>query len=399
MKRELLRPRTKTSMKKVLASECPETPAVSLEVASENGSGVRLIFRGSLQASTIHQVWQEAIRHLEAGEAKASVQIDASAVRYCDVAGIGMLLDLELRQKKRGGTVVLVGLDSRFQRLWDQFADCSFAEVRLAKAACPSLPEATGGAIVNLARDVVVLCSFVGELTVAFGWGLWHPKRLRWRDVFLTAANAGANALPIVGLISFLIGLIIAFQSAIPLEQFGARSFVADLVAVSLVRELGPLMTAILLAGRSGAAFAAEIGTMKVNEEINALRTMGLQPVRFLVVARVIATVAIMPVLTIFSLIFGLIGGGIVYVSLGFTTILYGYQVVAAVDLSDFLGGLFKAAVFGLLVAAVGCFRGLQTEIGARAVGVSTTRAVVSGITLIVIADGVFSVVFYLFGI
>jgi phospholipid/cholesterol/gamma-HCH transport system permease protein len=185
----------------------------------------------------------------------------------------------------------------------------------------------------------------------------------------------------------------------VPMHQFGAEIYVADLVALSMLRELGPLMTAIILAGRSGSAFAAELGTMKVNEEINALTTMGLDPVRFLVVTRVLAAVMMMPLLTVFSNLMGLVGGAVVFLSFDFPLVTYVQQVRGAVDLGDLLGGLAKAFVFGILVAAIGCLRGLQTKTGASAVGLSTTRAVVSGIVLIVLADGVFSVVFYYLGI
>lgn len=376
-----------------------DIPNASIDASAEIDGSLLLSLKGSLQATTIHVLWKEALEKISGLQSKQGIVLDASQVTYCDGAGIGMIVDLEESQKKRGGTFRIEGLDSRFQLLLDQFSDRSFAQSTAGKAKCRHLPEVLGEALVNLAKDVFALVSFIGELVFAVLWAIAHPKQLRWRDVFLTCENVGANALPIVALISFLIGLIIAFQAAIPLGQFGAQNFVADLVAVSLVRELGPLMTAIILAGRSGASFAAEIGTMKVNEEINALTTMGLEPVRFLVVARVAAAVVMMPILTIFSLVFGLLGGGIVYLSLGFSYVLYCHQVIGALDLADLAGGLFKAAVFGLLVAAVGCFRGLQTENGASAVGLSTTRAVVSGITLIVIADGIFSVTFFLLGI
>ena len=186
-------------------------------------------------------------------------------------------------------------------------------------------------------------------------------------------------------------GLIMAFQAAIPLRQFGAELFVANLIGLSMLRELGPLMTAIILAGRSGSAFAAELGTMKVREEIDALKTMGLDPVRFLVVSRVVAAVFMTPLLTIFADLLGLIGGSVVMLSLGFPLITYFHQVQYAVTYGSLVGGLVKAFVFGILVAGIGCLRGLQTQTGATAVGESTTRAVVSGIILITITDGIFS--------
>ena len=248
-------------------------------------------------------------------------------------------------------------------------------------------------------RDTRTLISFVGELTAALAHAALHPRGVRWRDALRVAESAGVNALPIVALVSFLMGLIMAFQAAVPLRQFGAELFVANLIALSMLRELGPLMTAIILAGRSGSAFAAELGTMKVREEIDALKTMGLDPVRFLVVTRVVAAVAMTPLLTIFADLLGLIGGAVVMLSLGFPLITYFNQIQYAVTYGSLLGGLLKAFVFGILVAAIGCLRGLHTGTGATAVGESTTSAVVSGIILIAITDGIFSVVYYYLGV
>jgi phospholipid/cholesterol/gamma-HCH transport system permease protein len=259
--------------------------------------------------------------------------------------------------------------------------------------------EEIGAAAVEVWRDTWTLISFVGELTAALLNAARHPRSVRWRDALAIAEAAGVDALPIVALISFLMGLIMAFQAAIPLRQFGAEIFVANLIALSMLRELGPLMTAIILAGRSGSAFAAELGTMKVREEIDALKTMGVDPVRFLVVPRVTAAVAMTPLLTVFANLLGLMGGSVVMLSLGFPLVTFLHQVQYAVSYGSLLGGLLKAFVFGILVAAIGCLRGLQTTTGATAVGESTTRAVVSGIVLIAVADGVFSVVYYYLGV
>ncbi len=222
-----------------------------------------------------------------------------------------------------------------------------------------------------------------------------HPSTVRWRDTLLVAEELGVNALPIVALLSFLVGVIMAFQAAVALRQFGAEIFVANMIGLSVLREMGPLMTAIILAGRSGSAFAAEIGTMKVREEIDALKTMGLEPVRFLVVPRVIAAVVMTPVLTVFADLFGVMGGSVVMTALGFPLITFFHQLQSAVSYGSLVGGLVKAFAFGILIAAIGCLRGLQTETGASAVGLSTTHAVVSGIILIVITDGIFSVIYY----
>jgi phospholipid/cholesterol/gamma-HCH transport system permease protein len=228
---------------------------------------------------------------------------------------------------------------------------------------------------------------------------LIRPWTIRWKDVVRVTEAAGVNALPIVALLSFLIGLVTGFQAAIALRIFGLDIYVAFMVAIGMLREMGPLMTAVILAGRSASAFAAELGTMKVNEEIDALKTMGLDPVRFLAVSRVLPATLVTPLLTIFANLFGLMGGWVVMLSLGYPTVTYLREVGEAVTYVDLLGGLFKAMVFGVLVAAAGCMRGLQTRSGPRAVGESTTNAVVSGIVLIVVADGIFSVVYYYLGI
>ena len=228
---------------------------------------------------------------------------------------------------------------------------------------------------------------------------LRHPREIRFRDAVAVADAAGLGATPIMVGVGFLLGLILAFQGAIPMQRFAAEIFVADLIGLSMLRELGPLMASVLLTARSGSAFAAEIGTMKVNEEIDALSTMGIEPVRFLVIPRVLAAVAVVPALATLTSLAGLVGGGVVYLSLGFPAVTYMNRIVDMVSGTDVLGGLVKAMVFGVIVAAIGCLRGLQTGKGAQAVGASTTSSVVSGIVAIAIADGIFAVVFYVLGI
>ncbi len=248
-------------------------------------------------------------------------------------------------------------------------------------------------------RDIRAQIEFIGELTSALWFALRHPASVRWKDVWRICERVGADALPIVALISFLLGMILAFQSAVPMKRFGAEIFVADLIGLAMLRELGPLMTAILLAGRSGAAFAAEIGTMRVNQEVDALTTMGLNPVRFLVTPRVIAAVLMTPLLTLFSDLVGLLGGALTMQSFSIPYVTFLKEVDTAVNMTDFLAGFVKSFVFALLVAGIGCLRGLQTSAGASAVGDSATRAVVSGIILLVVVDGVFAVAYYMLNI
>jgi phospholipid/cholesterol/gamma-HCH transport system permease protein len=218
---------------------------------------------------------------------------------------------------------------------------------------------------------------------------------MRWGEVMRVFEKAGVNALPIISLISLLVGLIIAFESAQPFRMFGAQIFIADMIGLVMVRELGPLMTAIMLAGRSGSAFAAELGTMKVNEELNALETMGLDPMRFLVVQRVLAGLLLTPLLTIYSMLMGVLGGVIVMLGLGFPMAIIFNQLESSVQIGDIMVGTTKGLVFGIIVASMGCLRGLQTQKGPSAVGDSTTRAVVSSILLLIIADAIFSIVLF----
>jgi phospholipid/cholesterol/gamma-HCH transport system permease protein len=208
--------------------------------------------------------------------------------------------------------------------------------------------------------------------------------------------TAGADALPIVTLISGLVGLITALEAAAPLATFGAQIFIADMVGFGGVRELGPLLAAIMVAGRSGSAFAAEIGTMKVNEELDALATMGLDPVRFLVVQRLVAGAFLMPLLSVYAMLLTIVGGTAVMLSLGFTLPVILHQIANRVQVHDLALGLSKGVVFGLIIAGVGCWRGLQTGEGSTAVGIATTRAVVTSIVMIVVADAAFAAAAFL---
>ena len=308
-------------------------------------------------------------------------------------------MDLHRHQRRAGGELEIKGLRAEFQKLVDQFDPADFEKSHIEKPQKAKLPEEVGRATFTVWGNIRTQIAFLGELIVALIYAAGNPRRVRWKDAFLIAETAGVNALPIIALISFLIGLIMAFQAAIPMREFGAEIYVADLIALSVLRELGPLMTAIIMAGRTSSAFAAELGTMKVNEEVDALTTMGLDPVRFLVVTRVIATLVMMPLLTIFANLFGVMGGSVVLVSMGYPLITYFDRIMLTADYVDLSGGLLKSLAFALLVAGIGCLRGLKTTTGASAVGDSTTRAVVSVIILIVLTDGLFSVVYFYLGI
>lgn len=372
--------------------------SVELRIEGPRDNTLKIIFAGRLDSTTTGAVWRRAAT--AAGGAQTSrLIVDAAGIDYCDGAGIALLFHLQQLQETAGGRFEITGLRPEFAELLSGWQAGGVDEAAMERPQKSSLAEDIGEGTVEVWRDIQTLIVFVGELCVALVYAAFHPRSVRWRDTLAVAEAAGINALPIVSLVSFLMGLIMAFQAAIPLRQFGAELFVANLIGLSMLRELGPLMTAIILAGRSGSAFAAELGTMKVREEIDALKTMGLDPVRFLVVPRVVAAVCMTPLLTIFANLLGLVGGAVVMLSLGFPLITYFNQIQYSVTYGSLVGGLIKAFVFGVLVAGIGCLRGLQTQTGATAVGESTTRAVVSGIILITISDGIFSVVYYYLGV
>ncbi len=238
------------------------------------------------------------------------------------------------------------------------------------------------------------MLSFMGENVLAVLKLLRGQAQFRWSDALLAMQECGPEALGIVTLINFLIGLILAFVGATELANFGASIYTADLVAVATVREMGCIMTGIIICGRTGAAFAAQLGTMKVNQEIEAFQTFGISPVEFLVLPRMLALIFMMPLLCIFADLIAIAGGFLVStIMLDVTPALYLSRTVAAIKLSAFLLGIFKGAFFGVLVALTGCLRGMQSGTNAAAVGQATTSAVVTGITSIIAADGIFAVI------
>jgi phospholipid/cholesterol/gamma-HCH transport system permease protein len=370
----------------------------SLKAQRKGEEEVVLVFEGRLDARSTGDLWRQAMAELK-GHTPNRLVIEAQGVDYCDGSGAGLLFALRLRGKREGFTVEIRSLKEEFKQLLDMFDTEDFSIDKGRGHRSINFAEQVGQTTVKLGIDIRQQIIFVGQLCVAMVRVVLHPQQLRWKDAFWAIEQAGANAVGIILLIGFLFGLILAFSSAMSLQQFGVEVYIADLVAMALVRVLGPVITAIILAGRTGSAFAAELGTMKINDEIDALTTMGFEPVSFLVLPRVLATIVITPMLAILMSLSGLVGAGIVMLTLGFPVVTYTNHVQSAIDSGDVYAGLVKAVVFGGLVGGIGCLRGLQTQIGASAVGISTTRAVVSGIVLIIIAEGIFAVLYHYLGI
>ncbi len=352
--------------------------------------GNRVILSGSLDADTVPGIYSQVIKAFPA-DTQIVHEVDVSSVDFYDSAGLAMVSGLSDKYR-------VVGAGPEMTKELDSFAGKKKSAV-LQVPPRPGFFESVGRMTASGAAGIRGILNFTGESVFHCTDALLHFGSLSRREFMRVFEASAADAVPVVALISFLLGLILAFQSAIPLGMFGAEIYVANLIGISIIRELGTLVAAIVMAGRTSSSFAAEIGTMMVNEEISALKTMGINPVRYLVVPRILASAAALPMLSVFADLCGVAGGSFVVISLGYSFRSYCMHAVSFVGASDFLGSLFKAAVFGVIVAAVGCFRGFQTGFGADAVGRSVTSAVVSAIVAVAFADGIFAVVFFCLGI
>jgi phospholipid/cholesterol/gamma-HCH transport system permease protein len=362
------------------------------------GDGQAWQFGGAWTLSHANALDQAATA-LRAGV--APVTLDLSALEMLDTVGAWLIMRAADRAGAGGAKVSWIeppeALLPLFKRVLE--AGPEPAEKPVRRVLFLDWLADLGAATEAVLRDSLDLIAFFGSLVETFGRIILKPTRLRWVSVVSHIERTGLNALPIVGMISFLVGVVLAFQGADQLRRFGAQVFTINMVGVSVLREMGILLTAIVVAGRSGSAFTAEIGAMQVNEEVDALRVTGLDPMEVLVAPRVLALMISLPLLAFFADIMGLLGGGLM--SLMLLDISFGQYwrlLNNAVTLNTFLVGIVKAPVFALLIALVGCFEGLRVSGSAESVGRLTTRSVVEGIFLVIIFDAFFSVLFSYLG-
>jgi phospholipid/cholesterol/gamma-HCH transport system permease protein len=365
-----------------------------VELLQDAQGAAAVALRGDLDVGTAAGVRRELIARL-AGRSLSSLEIDARGLERGDMSGMAILHELRSGVFTQGVRGRVVGLRPELEKLLAAFP--SDETLRQIEAVPPpvGVAEEVGAATLSVLRDTRTQITFLGSVAQALADAVRRPRRTRFAELVRVFDTAGVNALPLVSLVSVLTGFVIAFESVEPLARFGAQIFIADTIGIAMTRELGPIMTAIVLAGRSGTAFAAELGTMKVNEELDALETMGLDPIRFLVIQRIAASTALTPLLTVYSMAAGIAGGAIVMRAIGFSPAAIRNELVSSIHASDVAFGIVKALVFGSLVAAVGCLRGLETGQGGTAVGRSATRAVVASIVLIIVVDAIFSVLAY----
>jgi phospholipid/cholesterol/gamma-HCH transport system permease protein len=358
---------------------------------SASGGAASIVLEGRITAMAAAPVWQAAIETL-AKNPHRPVVVDASRLEHIDDVGIALLFDLASRERPAGAKVEIRNLAPKFNALIASYDPKDFAtapKVRKRIGIIESVGQATAAQMAYLRQ----LFAFIEGCAAAAGHALTRRGTVRWGEVLDVATEAGANAVPIVLLVGFLMGVIIAFEIGLVAQQFGAVIFVVNGVGVAMLRELGPLMTAIVFSGRTGAAFAAQIGTQKVNEEVNAILTFGLNPVHFLVLPRLIAATLMMPLLAVLADVVGLFGGALVMLKFDIGFLEFYSQLIGAITAGDFVVGIVKAATFGLTIAAIGCQRGLATGAGATSVGLSATSAVVTSIVMIVVIDGIFTVI------
>jgi phospholipid/cholesterol/gamma-HCH transport system permease protein len=369
------------------------------EISEGPQGSVTLSIHGNMDASNAGPMIETLSARLKK-YAISSLTVDLEHVNYLD--DFGTLVLSELRKMAPHGKAAfhVIHANDKIKELLSILDFDSLGEqIPIQKKRSPGVFVRLGEATLHQVSELKYCISFIGSILLSLIHVCSKPRSLRRSDTLLYMQRVGVDGLPIVALISFLMGLIMAFMSAVQLQQFGANIYVASLVSLAMTRELGPIITAIIVAGRSGSAFAAEIGTMKISEEVDALFTMGFNPVLFLVVPKLIAAVIMVPILTLFSDLFAIIGGLIVGISmLDLTASSYIAQTIKTLTLFDVFWGVLKSDIFAVLITWIGCLRGFQVRGGAASVGQATTSAVVSSIFLIILSDSIFSVILRYWG-
>ncbi len=363
--------------------------------AERDGDDLLLSAGGSWVIATLAEL-DARVREIATGSVRRA-RIDLGSVERMDTAGAWVLYRTRRDFRALGIDAEFEGVkpdhDSIFGRIAAGDDEDAFEEQPFHPII--AMVHRVGAATMGIIEEALDLLNFLGVIVVASVRVVLHPSRIRFVPLLVHIERVGLNALPIVGLLSFLIGVVLAFQGADQLKQFGAEIFTVNLVGVSVLREMGILLTAIIVAGRSGSAFTAQIGTMQVNEEIDAMRAMGLDPIEVLVLPRVLALVIALPLLAMFANLMGLAGGAVMsVVALDISVVQFVERLKSVVPIWSFWVGMIKAPFFGLLIALVGCREGLKVGGSADSVGLQTTRSVVVSIFMVIVADAIFSIFF-----
>jgi phospholipid/cholesterol/gamma-HCH transport system permease protein len=364
-----------------------------LDIEGQKGREVRFSLSGRIALDNVYELLEELRAQLEE-MSPAKLEVDLGRVEYLDSSGALALIYLEKEAKTKNIPFAFVKATDEAQRIMGLIDPEELDLLPLRQEEQLNFFEFLGKAALGLWGEGYQLLSFFGKLLTSLVFLFFRPRLIRWGEVLVYMQKTGVEAFPILGMMSLLMGLVLAFMSSFTLREFGAMVYVAALVDVAFTRELASLLTGILIAGRSGSSFAAEIGTMKVNEEVDALEVMGFEPIRFLAVPKVLATMFVMPVLTLYSMFFGILGGFLAAVTLlDITIFTYIHETQKVLEFFDIFYSLFKSVIYGLIIATIGCQRGFQVRGGAQEVGTATTSAVVAGLFLIIVAAALLSVV------
>lgn len=376
-----------------------EGTAFTIERAGEGMARPQLRLAGNLSIQGAARLWQHLQQAQESVRPAQALDFEVSGVQSVDGCAMALLTHARAALTRRGVASEFVGASEQVQRLIHLYRGDVRVERQKRRRARGTFDQ-LGSATLEVLRELQLVLDFVGQMVLSGLSVLRAPRSANWKDLAPNMERAGADAVPIVLMINFLVGLVMAFQASVQLKQFGANILVADLIGISMTRELGPLMTAIVVCGRSGAAYAAELGSMKVNEEIDALRTMGFGALPFLVLPRMLALFFVMPLLSVLADVVGVLGGLVVgTTSLSLSAVGYFQETQKAVSLWDIGSGLLKSAVFGVVIAIISCQQGLATTGGAEGVGRRTTSAVVTSLFMLIVIDAVFTVLFRMAGL
>jgi phospholipid/cholesterol/gamma-HCH transport system permease protein len=361
----------------------------------EGGGVVAVRLAGRFEFADGKALWKQLGACLESSQRGQETRFDLSAVDVIDGGAMALLVQMKWDLQSSGGRCEFVGAHGTIQKILSLYQGEAHHNPQ-PKTKPLSTFSQIGGGTIAMVREVQLVMAFLGSMVLAAFGVLRKPHTGNWREVMPIMNRTGTDALPIVVLINFLVGFVMAFQAAVQLKQFGANIYVADLVGLSITRELGPLMTAIIVCGRSGAAFAAELGTMKVSEEVDALRTMGFGPLRFLVFPRMLALFLVMPVLTLVADLVGITGGLVVGVtSLDISITGYYNESIRALRMWDVFQGVIKCGVFAIAIGLISCQQGLATSGGAEGVGRRTTASVVISLFSLILIDAAFTILFH----
>jgi phospholipid/cholesterol/gamma-HCH transport system permease protein len=356
-----------------------------------------LVARGPWRVEHLDAVEADFRRIAPRLEGLERLVIDLSGVKECDTGSMVFFLSLRERLKKRM-RIETVGVSPEFCRMFrlvKRFGRTRPIRPKPRFEAVQNFLEEVGRASAELLSDFILFLNFLGASTIAFFHSLLHPSTIRFKETASNIYKAGATAIPIIALSAFLVGVVIAYQSAVQLEKYGANIFIVDMIGISIPRELAPLITAIIVAGRSGSSYTAQIGVMKITEELDAMKTMGFEIFRFVVLPRIFAMIVALPLLIFFADIVGIYAGMLVAkAQLGINPAQFLERLQNAVDVRHYLVGIFKAPFFAFIIAAIGCFRGFQVAGDTESIGRYTTMSVVNAIFLVVAADALFSVIF-----